>query len=54
MGAWGHGFPYGIWSHLDWVNNVGYAHGNFHYNPAHMIAVSLFLLRHWLWHCMDH
>ena len=42
MGAWGHGFPYGIWSHLDWVNNVGYAYGNFHYNPAHMIAVSLF------------
>ena len=39
MGAWGHGFPYGIWSHLDWVNNVGYAYGNFHYNPAHMIAV---------------
>ena len=35
-------FPYGIWSHLDWVNNVGYAYGNFHYNPAHMIAVSLF------------
>ena len=34
-----------IWSHLDWVNNVGYAYGNFHYNPAHMIAVSLFLLR---------
>ena len=33
---------YGIWSHLDWVNNVGYAYGNFHYNPAHMIAVSLF------------
>ena len=42
MGAWGHGFPYGIWSHLDWVNNVGYAYGNFHYNPAHMVAVSLF------------
>ncbi|MEL6467632.1 MAG: photosynthetic reaction center subunit L [Pseudomonadota bacterium] len=42
MGAWGHGFPYGIWSHLDWVNNVGYAYGNFHYNPAHMIAVTFF------------
>ena len=24
MGAWGHGFPYGIFSHLDWVSNVGY------------------------------
>ena len=42
MGAWGHGFPYGIWSHLDWVNNVGYAYGNFHYNPAHMIAITFF------------
>ncbi len=42
MGAWGHAFPYGIWTHLDWVSNVGYTYGNFHYNPAHMIAVSLF------------
>jgi photosynthetic reaction center L subunit len=42
MGAWGHAFPYGIWSHLDWVNNVGYAYGNFHYNPAHMIAITFF------------
>jgi photosynthetic reaction center L subunit len=42
LGAWGHGFPYGIFSHLDWVNNVGYAYGNFHYNPAHMIAISFF------------
>jgi photosynthetic reaction center L subunit len=42
MGAWGQGFPYGIWSHVDWVNNTGYAYGNFHYNPAHMIAVSFF------------
>jgi photosynthetic reaction center L subunit len=42
MGAWGHGFPYGIWSHLDWVSNVGYQHLHFHYNPAHMIAVTFF------------
>ena len=42
MGAWGHGFPYGIYSHLEWVNNVGYAFGNFHYNPAHMIAITFF------------
>jgi len=42
MGAWGHGFPYGIFSHLDWVNNVGYAYGNFHYNPAHMVAITFF------------
>ena len=42
MGAWGHGFHYGIYSHLEWVNNVGYAYGNFHYNPAHMIAITFF------------
>jgi photosynthetic reaction center L subunit len=44
LGAWGHGFPYGIWSHLDWVSNTGYQYLHFHYNPAHMIAVSFFFL----------
>ena len=42
LGAWGHGFPYGIISHLDWVSNVGYQYLHFHYNPAHMIAITLF------------
>jgi photosynthetic reaction center L subunit len=42
LGAWGHAFPYGIFSHLDWVSNTGYQYLHFHYNPAHMIAVSLF------------
>jgi len=42
MGAWGHAFPYGIYSHLDWVSNVGYQYLHFHYNPAHMIAVTFF------------
>ena len=42
LGAWGHAFPYGIFSHLDWVNNVGYTYGNFHYNPVHMIAITFF------------
>lgn len=42
MGAWGHGFPYGIMSHLDWVSYTGYQYGNFHYNPAHMIAITFF------------
>jgi len=42
LGAWGHGFPYGIFSHLDWVSNVGYQFLHFHYNPAHMIAVTFF------------
>jgi photosynthetic reaction center L subunit len=42
LGAWGNGFPYGILSHLDWVSNVGYQYLHFHYNPAHMIAISFF------------
>jgi len=42
LGAWGHAFPYGIFSHLDWVSNVGYQFLHFHYNPVHMIAASLF------------
>jgi len=42
LGAWGHGFPYGILAHLDWVSNVGYQYLHFHYNPAHMLAVSFF------------
>ena len=28
--------------HLDWVSNVGYQYLHFHYNPAHMIAISFF------------
>ncbi|GIS01764.1 MAG: reaction center protein L chain [Gammaproteobacteria bacterium] len=40
--ARGFWFPlYGILSHLDWVN-VGYQFLHFHYNPAHMIAVTFF------------
>ena len=42
LGAWGFGFPYGIFSHLDWVSNTGYQYLHFHYNPAHMLAVSFF------------
>ncbi|WP_299622276.1 photosynthetic reaction center subunit L [Pelagibius sp.] len=42
LGAWGHGFPYGIYSHLDWVSNVAYQHLHFMYNPAHMVAVTFF------------
>ena len=42
LGAWGHGFPYGIISHLDWVSNIGYQYLHFHYNPAHMIAITFF------------
>ncbi len=42
MGSWGHGFPYGFMSHLDWVSQTGYKYGNFHYNPAHMVAITFF------------
>lgn len=42
LGAWSHGFPYGIITHLDWVSNTGYQFGNFHYNPAHMVAITFF------------
>ena len=42
LGAWGYGFPYGIMSHLDWVSNTGYQYLHFHYNPAHMLAVTCF------------
>ena len=42
LGAWGHGFPYGIMSHLQWVSNVGYQFVWFHWNPAHMLAITFF------------
>jgi photosynthetic reaction center L subunit len=42
LGAWGHGFPYGIFSHLNWVWFTGYQYGNFHYNPVHMVAITFF------------
>ena len=42
MGSWSYGFPYGIFTHLDWVSNTGYSYGQFHYNPGHMIAISFF------------
>lgn len=42
LGAWWHGFPYGIMAHLDWVSNVGYQFYHFHYNPFHILAVTCF------------
>ncbi len=42
MGAWHFGFPYGIFSHLDWLTNTSLAYGNFIYNPAHMLAITFF------------
>ena len=51
MGAWGYGFPYGIISHLDWVSNTGYQYLHFHYNPAHMLAVTFFFTTASRWRC---
>jgi hypothetical protein len=51
LGAWGHGFPYGIISHLDWVSNTGYQYLHFHYNPAHMIASASSSRRRWRCRC---
>ncbi len=34
LGAWGHGFPYGIISHLDWVSNTGYQYLQFPLQPG--------------------
>jgi photosynthetic reaction center L subunit len=42
MGSWSYGFPYGIFTHLDWVSNTGYQYGQFHYNPAHMLGITFF------------
>jgi photosynthetic reaction center L subunit len=44
MGAWHFGFPYGIFSHLDWMTNTSNAYGvgGFLYNPVHWIAVTFF------------
>jgi photosynthetic reaction center L subunit len=51
LGAWGHGFPYGIFSHLDWVSNVGYQYLHFHYNPAHMSPSASSSRRRWRCPC---
>jgi photosynthetic reaction center L subunit len=42
LGAWAYGFPYGIFSHLDWVSTTGYQFGTFHYNPFHMLGITFF------------
>jgi hypothetical protein len=32
--------------------NTGYAYLHFHYNPAHMMAVTFFFTTTLPWHCM--
>ena len=41
MGSWNEAVPFGIFTHLDWTNNLSLLYGNFFYNPFHAIGVSL-------------
>ena len=43
LGAWGlRHSPTVSCQHLDWVSNTGYQYLHFHYNPAHMLAITFF------------
>ncbi|MEM6537945.1 MAG: photosynthetic reaction center subunit M [Pseudomonadota bacterium] len=39
MGSWSEGVPFGVFSHLDWVNNFSLIYGNLFYNPFHMLSI---------------
>ncbi|MEL6285347.1 MAG: photosynthetic reaction center subunit M [Pseudomonadota bacterium] len=39
MGSWSEAVPFGIFSHLEWTNNLSLAYGNFFYNPFHMLSI---------------
>jgi len=39
MGSWSEAVPYGIFSHLDWTNNLSLIYGNFFYNPFHALSI---------------
>ncbi|MEL7481735.1 MAG: photosynthetic reaction center subunit M [Pseudomonadota bacterium] len=39
MGSWSEAVPFGIFSHLEWVNNLSLVYGNFFYNPFHMLSI---------------
>jgi photosynthetic reaction center M subunit len=39
MGSWSEAVPFGIFSHLDWTNNLSLVYGNFFYNPFHMLSI---------------
>ena len=39
MGTWSEAVPFGIFSHLDWTNNLSLVYGNFFYNPFHMLSI---------------
>lgn len=40
MGSWSEAVPFGIFSHLDWTNNLSLVYGNFFYNPFHMLSIA--------------
>ena len=39
MGDWSEATPFGIFPHLEWVNNLSLNYGNFFYNPFHMLSI---------------
>jgi photosynthetic reaction center M subunit len=39
LGSWAEAVPFGIFSHLDWVNNFSLVHGNLFYNPFHAFSI---------------
>ena len=39
MGSWAEAVPFGIFTHLDWTNNLSLLYGNFFYNPFHMLSI---------------
>jgi photosynthetic reaction center M subunit len=39
MGSWSEATPFGIFSHLEWVNGLSLRYGNFFYNPFHALSI---------------
>ena len=39
MGNWSEATPFGIFSHLEWVNYLSLTYGNFFYNPFHALSI---------------
>jgi photosynthetic reaction center M subunit len=40
MGSWSEAVPFGVFSHLDWVQAFSIRYGNLHYNPFHALSVT--------------
>jgi len=39
MGNWSEATPFGIFSHLDWTNQISLSYGNLFYNPFHALSI---------------